>query len=190
MTCGILTRKCPDYTRMKHRVPDRIISKLTTATELVRHSGAGGGSVKPDRSKMTAQDVGLIALALVRLPADNYTALSTPPAGGGNRTVLLSQVFKSAALISARSWDCQVSLSLGLAPSCNSMGSCSGGTCAEGCLGMYARDVWARLSDPFHHIVCPALIFVFDFLRMRTNRHWPIRWRRTRNSGMRAGARF
>lgn len=175
MTSGILTRKCPDYTRMKHRVPDSVISKLTTATELVRHSGAGGGSVKPDRSKMTAQDVGLIALALVRLPADNYTALSTPPAGGGNRTVLLSQVFKSAALISARSWDCQVSLSLGLAPSCNSMGSCSGGTCAEGCLGMYARDVWARLSDPFHHIVCPALVFVFDFLRMRTNRHWPIR---------------
>ena len=59
MTCGILTRKCPDYTRMKHRVPDRVTSKLTTATELVRHSGAGGGSVKPDRSKMTAQDVAL-----------------------------------------------------------------------------------------------------------------------------------
>ena len=141
MPCGLLTRKCPDYTRMKHRVPDRVISKLTSATELVRQSGAGGGSVKPDRSKMTARDVGLIALALVRLPADNCSALSTAPAAGGNRTVLLSQVFKSAALIPARSWDCQVSLPPGLAFLAT--------VWAPTVMANLARDLWACMSGVY-----------------------------------------
>jgi len=71
---------------------------------------------------MTAQDVGLVSLGLVRLPPPSAAADAAPPAGGGGdngsagggvvwgggRQQMMAAAFRCGVLLEAERWDAQV----------------------------------------------------------------------------------